>query len=503
MKKKITLDGKSLTINDLVLVSHGGSKNIQVILSQSSQKKIKQSRKTIDTILNENSKKSYYGINTGFGLLSNVRISNSDLTKLQINLLRSHAVGIGKPLSIPEVRAAITLRANTLAQGFSGVSIELVEKLLELLNKEVHPWIPEQGSVGASGDLAPLAHLSLVLIGEGRAYYKGVLMSGADALKKAGITAYQLKAKEGLSLINGTQIMTAIGALAFWRAKKLVETSDITAALSVEALRGSKTPFDERIQKVRPHKGQILVAKNMLSLLENSTIMKSHKNCSRVQDPYSLRCIPQVHGVARDSLDYIEKILLTEINSVTDNPLVFKKDIISGGNFHGEYIAQAMDQLTITISEIANISEQRIQKLINPSFSELPAFLIKDSGINSGLMIVQVAAASLVSENKTLSHPASVDSIPTSADKEDHVSMGTIAARKARSVIDNTLQVLAMEILCSTQGLEFLKPLKPAKKLQNIYKKVRKLVPPIHQDRAFYEDIENLSCLILSPDFTA
>jgi histidine ammonia-lyase len=349
--------------------------------------------------------------------------------------------------------------------------------------------------VGACGDLAPLAHLALVLIGEGEAFYKGRLMAGDLALRKAGLKAYRLKAKEGLSLINGTQIMTAIAVLSYLRAEHLADLAETAAALSLEAVAGSKTPFDEDIQAIRPHKGQKKVAANMLRLLKDSEIMESHKDCGKVQDPYSFRCIPQVHGVCREVIWQIRKVLEVEVNSVTDNPLVFskRKKVLSGGNFHGEYVAMAMDQLALAVAELASISEQRIEKLINPAFSDLPAFLVENGGLNSGFMIVQVAAASLVSENKSLCHPAVVDSIATSADKEDHVSMGTIAARKLRSVVNNAWNVIAMEMFAASQGLEFRKPLKPARGLGRVLEKIRTRVRPVTEDRAFYKDISALA----------
>lgn len=493
--KELIIDGKSLTLEDIARVAYDLEHKIKVSLSPKARVKIKQSRAFIDSQLN--GKDAIYGVNTGFGLLSKVRIDKGKLDRLQVNLLRSHAVGVGKPMSETEVRAAILLRANTLASGNSGVSVELVEALLALLNKGVHPWIPEQGSVGACGDLAPLAHLALVLIGEGRAYLDGKLLPGGRALELAGLKPQKLLPKEGLSLINGTQIMTAIGTLAFLRAEALLEMSEVAGAMTIEALAGSAVPFDENIQLVRPHRGQAETAAHMRKLLSNSQIMKSHINCDKVQDPYSLRCIPQVHGIARDVIRHVRQVLEVEVNSVTDNPLVFldgkKGKIVNGGNFHGEYVAMAMDQLCMAVAELANISERRLEKLINPALSDLPAFLVKESGLNSGFMIVQVAAAALVSENKVLCHPASVDSIPTSADKEDHVSMGTIAARKARSVVENTWNVIAMEFFGASQGLEFRKPLKPAKLVNKAYQLIRERVRPVDEDRAFYEDIHTIA----------
>ncbi|MGE4231990.1 MAG: histidine ammonia-lyase [Bacteriovoracia bacterium] len=492
-KSELLLDGRSLKLQDVWQVAR--NLELEVKIHPKAIKQIQNSKKCVDKVLAQNS--AVYGINTGFGLLSSVRIPKAKLSQLQVNLIRSHAAGVGTPLSIPEVRAMILLRANNLVAGFSGVSVELIESLLGLLNKGVHPYIPEQGSVGASGDLAPLAHLSLTLIGEGRCFYKGELTTAEKALKSAKLKPYKLKPKEGLALINGTQAMTAIGALVLEKAERLTKLSDLASAMSLEACLGSEKPFAPEISNVRPHKGQIEVARNLRNLLSGSEIMKSHHLCKRVQDPYSFRCIPQVHGACRDLIKQARKTVEIEINSVTDNPLVFAKTgkIISGGNFHGEYIAFAMDQLAIGVAELADISDQRIQKLINPHFSEgLPPFLVKDSGLNSGFMIVQYASAALVSENKVLCHPASVDSIPTSADKEDHVSMGTIAARKARNVVENTWNVIAIEMLCATQGIDFRRPLKSSTKINQAYSKIRSVVSFLEEDRVLHDDILKITC---------
>jgi len=438
-------------------------------------------------------KDAVYGVNTGFGLLSDVKIPNEKLAQLQLNLIRSHAVGVGQPLPLPEARAAMLLRTNTLARGNSGCSEALIDKLLEVQNAGLVAWIPEQGSVGACGDLAPLAHMALVLIGEGRVWFKGEWRETAAAFKKAGIKPHALQPKEGLSLINGTQVMTAIGSLVIREALALCKVADIAGALSLDAFRGTAVAFDERIQAVRPHSEQADVARNLRALLKGSRIAESHKDCGKVQDPYSFRCMPQVHGASRRLLHNCVSVLETEMNSSTDNPLIFldgkKGEILSGGNFHGEYVAMIMDTAAIGLSELANIADQRIQKLINPSISGLPAFLTRDPGLNSGMMIVQVATASLVSENKILSHPASVDSIPTSADKEDHVSMGVTAARKARQILANVRHVLAMELLCGFQGVELLRPLKTSKPLEAVHAELRKIVPPIGEDRVFHHDI--------------
>jgi histidine ammonia-lyase len=445
-------------------------------------------------------KDAVYGVNTGFGLLSDVKIPNDKLAQLQLNLLRSHAVGVGQPLSLPESRAAMLLRTNTLARGNSGCSPALLEKLLELQNAGIVAWIPEQGSVGACGDLAPLAHMALVLIGEGRVWFDGKWQDTAAAFKKTGIRPHELQAKEGLSLINGTQVMTAIGALVIHEALALCKIADVAGALSLDAFRGTSVAFDERIQAVRPHSEQADVARNLRALLKGSRIAESHKDCGKVQDPYSFRCMPQVHGASRRLLGNCVSVFETEMNSSTDNPLIFldgkKGEILSGGNFHGEYVAMIMDTAAIGLSELANIADQRIQKLINPAISGLPAFLTRDPGLNSGMMIVQVATAALVSENKVLSHPASVDSIPTSADKEDHVSMGVTAARKARQILANVRHVFAMELLCGYQGVDLLRPLKSSKPLEAVHAEIRKVVPPIGEDRVFHYDIASITAAL-------
>jgi histidine ammonia-lyase len=449
-----------------------------------------------------------YGVNTGFGLMSNVRIPDADIEKLQYNLLRSHACGVGEYLGDDYVRAMMLLRAAALAHGHSGVSLALVQQILTLLNRDVCPLIPSQGSVGASGDLAPLSHLALVLIGEGRARVRGKEVSGREALRMAGLKPLRLGPKEGLALINGTQFMTAIGALTLLDAEHLADVADAAGALTVEALRGTETAFEPEIHAVRPHPGQIKVAKRLKRLImdgsRKSPISQSHEGCGKVQDPYSLRCMPQVHGASRDTLAFTRQVLEREINSVTDNPLVFPAQngeggrILSGGNFHGQIVSISLDALSIAVAELASISEQRIEKLVNPAISELPAFLAKDGGLNSGFMIVQVAAASIVSENKTLCHPASVDSIPTSADKEDHVSMGAWAAIKAARVLANSRRVLAMELLAAAQGIEFLRPLKTSQQLEKILRLIRKSVPKADVDRSYHGDLKFLEKLIAS-----
>jgi histidine ammonia-lyase len=476
----------------------------KVEISSESWKKIQKAHDYLKSVIR--SGKTIYGVNTGFGVLSNVRIQDSEIEELQYNLLRSHAVGTGALLPSSTVRAMMFLRLLSLCQGYSGVSKSTVQILLDCLNKGVHPLIPEQGSVGASGDLAPLSHLALVLIGEGKAEYQGKIYSGKLALKKAGLNPIRLGPKEGLALINGTQFMTAIGVLNLLEAEYLVEAADLIGAMTTEAIKGTHTAFAPEIHSVRAHPGQIESARNIRSILtpngKLSSIAKSHENCGKVQDPYSIRCMPQVHGATRDCLAFIRLSLTREINSVTDNPLVLpdQNKILSGGNFHGQIIAICMDLLAIVTAEIASISEQRLEKLVNPAISELPAFLTPNGGLNSGFMIVQVAAASIVSENKTLCHPASVDTIPTSADKEDHVSMGAWAARKAEIVIDNTRRVLAMELLAAAQGIDFLRPLTSSPIIEKNHKKLRKKISFMKKDRFMKSDIDLAEQMLLNKE---
>ncbi len=497
--KELVIDGSNLNLKKVWEWSHGAGER-QLRLADKARIRVKGSSNYVQRLAK--GKKAVYGVNTGFGLLADVKIPADKLAQLQINLIRSHSVGVGQPLSLPEARAVMLLRTNTLAKGYSGASLALLDKLVEVQNAGIVPWIPEQGSVGACGDLAPLAHMSLVLVGEGRAWFRGEWMDSALALKKAKIKPHTLGPKEGLSLINGTQVMTAIGALVLYEALHLAKVADISGAMSIEAFRGTKVAFSKEIHAVRPHPEQGAVASNLRRLLTRSKLAESHKDCGKVQDPYSFRCMPQVHGAARRLLENGISVIETEMNSATDNPLVFLPNemrgkgegpqggaILSGGNFHGEYVAMIMDTLCIALSELANISDLRIQKLINPAISGLPAFLTKDAGLNSGMMIVQVASASLVSENKVLSHPASVDSIPTSADKEDHVSMGVTAARKARQILTNLRHVLAMELLCASQGIDLLRPLRSNSGLEAVHDEIRSVVPPIESDRIFHHDI--------------
>ena len=495
-KNVVTIDSKSLTIEDVVNVAQH---SYSVILSKDSIQNIKKGREIVEKVLLDN--KTVYGVNTGFGALCRKRISKENIKQLQKNYLLSHATGVDKPFEECTVRAIMLLRANTLASGNCGVRLKLVQTLLDMINTGVHPYIPQKGSVGASGDLAPLAHLGLVLIGEGQAFYKGELLSGKEAMKAANIQTLEVEIKEGLALTNGTQVMTGVAALATYEAEIIMKTADLIAACTIDALKGSDTPFDKRLHELRPHPGQKKSAQNLRHLMKNSQIRESHRNCDHVQDAYSMRCTPQVHGASRDTLDYVKKVTEIEINSVTDNPILFleQEDFLSGGNFHGQPIALAMDYLGIALSEIANISERRIERMVNSKLSEhLPPFLVKEEGINCGLMITQYTAASLVSENKVLAHPASVDSIPTSANQEDHVSMGTIAARKAQQILSNVEYVLAIELLCAMQALDFMKEFKGGDGAESTYKVVREKVLYLDKDRPLYTDINLLKDMISS-----
>ncbi|RMH39726.1 MAG: histidine ammonia-lyase [Deltaproteobacteria bacterium] len=445
-----------------------------------------------------------YGVNTGFGALAEVRISARQIAELQRNLVRSHSVGVGDPLPIEAVRAMMLLRAAVLARGHSGARPVVCERLCALLAAGVHPVIPARGSVGASGDLAPLAHLALTLIGEGEAEFDGAVMPAADALARAGVEPLALEAKEGLTLLNGTQHMTAIGALALHDARVTCRVADIAGAMSLEALKGTQRAFDPRIVDARPHPGAQAAAAHLRSLLDGSEIMASHRDCGKVQDPYSLRCMPQVHGATRDLVEFAAGVIEREANASTDNPLVFVDpdaplggELISGGNFHGQPVALALDAAAIAIAELANISERRIEQLVNPYLSSgLPAFLARESGLHSGFMMAQVTAASLVSENKVLAHPASVDSIPSSAGREDHVSMGATAALKLRQIHDHVRTVLAIELLCAAQGLDLRAPLSTSKPLARVHARIRARVPPMDRDRPIYRDIAAVRALI-------
>lgn len=489
----VAIDGENLTIDDVVQVARFYTK---AQLTKTAVDNIARSRAVIEHAIKDG--RTVYGVNTGFGELASVSIGPKDLAKLQVNIVRSHSVGVGEPFAIDVVRGIMLLRANALAKGYSGVRLEVIQILIDLLNARVTPVVPQQGSVGSSGDLAPLAHMALVLIGEGEAFYKGKRMSGGDALKKAGISPIKLKAKEGVALINGTQPMTSVGTLAMHDALNTVKNAIIAATLSLEALRGTRVALDEKIHAVRPHEGQNDVAHIMRLILGDSEINQSHVNCGKVQDAYSLRCSPQVIGATLDTIRYVESILEIELNSATDNPLVFFEDdtVLSGGNFHGQPIALAMDFLGIALSELANISERRINRLVNPHLSGLPAFLTTESGLDSGMMIAQYTAAALVSENKVLAHPASVDSIPTSADQEDHVSMGTIAARKASQILENVKNVIAIEYMCALQGIDLLAPLKTSESLEKVRECIREVVDKLEDDRPLSPDIQKIRSLM-------
>lgn len=492
-----TLNGQTITVESLFTLSRGP---VDLTVDKACLQAMEASRASIDTRLKTG--EAIYGVNTGFGALSSVRISDSEIEELQRNLIRSHSVGIGDPFTREETRAIMILRANTLARGHSGVRTDVVLKLLEYLKHDLLPVVPCQGSVGASGDLAPLSHLALGLIGEGEGWNAtGVRRPMVELLKEKGVKPLVLQYKEGLSLINGCQVMTAVGMLALKRARDLSFLADIAGSMTLEGLNGSRKAFDPLISAVRPHKGEIATAANLRRILgETSEINESHRNCNRVQDAYSLRCMPAVHGAVKDQLRAAFAILEVEANSSTDNPLVFAKEgkILSCGNFHGMPVAFAMDNAGIALSALASISEQRISKLVNPAMSGLPAFLAPKGGLHSGHMISHVAAASLVSENKVLSHPASVDSIPTSADKEDHVSMGTIAARKFAKIVENVTNVLALEFLSASQAVDLVRPLKASPVVEAVHAQIREQVPFADKDRYFGEDIAKIREMILS-----
>ncbi len=496
------INGNDLTLQDVREVA---TERRAVLLAPDARAAVDLARAVVDEIVAGN--KVAYAITTGVGKLSDVRIPGDQIRELQVNLVRSHAVGVGEPLSVAETRAIMLLRANSLAKGHSGVRAVVIDKLCEMLNRGVTPMVPSQGSVGASGDLAPLAHLALALIGEGECFdEKGQRIPSSEALKRAQITPLVLESKETISLINGTQAMLAVGTLALLAAETLVDSADVLGGLSCDALKGTDTAFDERIHKARPHAGQTKTAANLRRMLEGSQIRESHRACGRVQDAYSLRCIPQVHGAVRDTLAHCREIFETEANSAVDNPLVFitnaknaEGDVISGGNFHGEPLAFALDFLAIALSALAGISERRIERLVNPALSEgLPPFLAPGAGLNSGFMMPQVTAASLVSENKVLAHPASVDSITTSGNKEDYVSMGMTAAIKLKRIVENTRNVLAIEAMAVAQALDFLAPLKTSKRGQAAHAAIRSVCPTMEKDRVMYKDLARISELIAS-----
>ena len=511
--------GLPLTLLDLEDVAVRGR---AVALDESARAKVLRSRAAVDAIGQAGDEgPSVYGVNTGFGALSETRISAADIRALQRNLVRSHSTGIGTDLGLPAIRGIMLLRAQVLALGHSGVRAELIELLLEMLNRGVHPRIPSQGSVGASGDLAPLAHLALALIGEGEAsrdlpprggIYDASIrpraVNSAESLRAAGLAPLVLESKEGLALINGTQYMAAIGTLALLESERLCVAADVAGAMSLEALKGSTRPFDERLQAARPHPGQAVVAKNLRNLLSNSEIAESHKDCKKVQDAYSLRCMPSVHGASRDALTWVRQVLEREVNSVTDNPSVFlgpdgEAEVISGGNFHGQPLALALDLAAMAVAELANISERRVEQMVNPALSTgLTPFLAAGSGLHSGFMIAQVASASLVSENKVLCHPASVDSIPSSAGKEDHVSMGSVSAKKLDQVVQNTRNALAIELMTAAAGVDQRAPLRPSVGVQAALAAIREKVAPMTEDRPLYRDIAAVAALMTSGAIT-
>nr|WP_300089850.1 histidine ammonia-lyase [Sedimentibacter sp.] len=491
--EKVIITGNTLTLEEIAEVCRN---YCSVELSKSAVDRILASRKIVDDFVDNGD--VVYGITTGFGKFSDVSISKDESRLLQKNLIITHAVGAGKPFDTEIVRGIILLRINNLAKGYSGARLETILTMIEMLNKKVHPVVPQKGSLGSSGDLAPLSHMVLPMIGLGIAEYEGVVMTGEEAMKKAGIPVIELTSKEGLALINGTQVMTAVGSLTVYDALNLVKISDIAAALSFEAHHGIVDALDHKVHDVRPHKGQMDTARIMLDLLAESK-MTTRQGDIRVQDAYSLRCTPQVHGASKDAVNYVKEKVEIEINSVTDNPIIFPetKEGISGGNFHGQPMALSFDFLGIALAELADISERRLERLVNPALSGLPAFLVEHGGINSGFMIVQYSAASLVSENKVLSHPASVDSIPSSANQEDHVSMGTIAARKSREIMENVRRVLAMEIMCACQGIDMRGNKGLGKGTKTVYEAVRKSVPMLTEDRPLYEDINKCEELII------
>ncbi|HPW99619.1 MAG TPA: histidine ammonia-lyase [Sedimentibacter sp.] len=495
---KVIITGNSLTLEEVNAVCRNYEK---VELSNLAVEKILESRKVVDDFVDNED--VVYGITTGFGKFSDVTISKEESKTLQKNLIITHAVGAGKPFDTEIVRGIMLLRINNLAKGYSGARLETIQTMIVMLNKKVHPVVPEKGSLGASGDLAPLSHMVLPMIGLGQAEYKGEILTGQEAMEKSGIPVIQLTAKEGLALINGTQVMSAVGALTVYDSLNILKVADIAAALSFEAQNGIINALDKRLHDVRPHKGQIDTARIMKELLTGSK-MTSRQGQIRVQDAYSLRCVPQVHGASKDAINYVKEKVEIEINSVTDNPIIFPetKEGISGGNFHGQPMALCFDFLGIALSELADISERRIERLVNPTLSGLPAFLVEHGGLNSGFMIIQYSAAALVSENKILAHPASVDSIPSSANQEDHVSMGTIAARKAREIMENVRRVLAMEIMCACQGIDLRGNKGLGAGTKPVYEKVRKAVPMLKEDRPLYEDINKCEELIIKGTIT-
>ncbi len=504
------IDGESLSFEDVLAVAFGDSGSTRIGLTDSAKEKVSRSARAVETLLERG--EIAYGITTGFGAFKDRIISRDEVELLQTNILKSHAVGVGEPLDEAQTRAVMLIRANTLARGFSGIRLSTIELLLEMLNKGIHPVIPSQGSLGASGDLAPLAHMALPLIGEGEVVFGGVRMSGAEAFAKAGLEPIQLAAKEGLALTNGTTVMTALGLMQTARAQWLADTADVAGCLSLEALNGTTAAFDERIHALRPHPRQIECAANLRALLEESEFTREH-DPANIQDAYTLRCIPQVHGACRDAIAYSEWVVNIELNAVTDNPLIFQDpesgeiEVLSGGNFHGEPLAIAMDYLAIALSELGNISERRIMRLTDEDSNShvLPAFLTEHGGLNSGFMIVQYTAAALATENKVLAHPASVDTIPSSANVEDHVSMGVTSALKLCRISRNLEQIIALELLSASQAVDLRKKAygverKLGEGTRRIYARIRDEVPFIEQDEVMYPHIEAVNG-ILRKDF--
>lgn len=501
----VTLNGQPLRLAEVEAVA---MRRCRVEIAAGARERMAASRTLIEKILSEG--RTVYGVNTGFGKLADVRVSNENLAQLQANLVRSHAGGVGQPMSEAESRAMLLLRANVLAKGFSGTRVEVLELLVAMLNAGVHPVIPEKGSVGASGDLAPLAHLALVVIGEGEAFYQGERIAGGEALSRAGLRPVQLAAKEGLALLNGTQAMVAVGGLAVARAQRLVRLADVGGAMSLDALLGTPVAFDARIQEARPHAGQIAAASHLRELMEDSEIRESHReHCSRVQDAYCLRCMPQVHGAVRGVLAHVAGVLETEAGSATDNPLVFPDggdggDVLSGGNFHGAPLSYALDYAAIGITDLASITERRIDRLLNPDINEgLPAFLSPDPGLSSGFMIAQIVAAALINECQVLAHPSSTGSIPTDGGKEDHVSMGMTGALKLRQIVEHVERIVAIELMCAAQAVEFRRPLKSSAALEGVLAEVRSVVPRLEQDRVLAGDIEALAAAVRNGVFDA
>lgn len=493
--KTIEIDGHHLDLEQFIAVARFGA---QIRIADRAIERMARSRKVVEDIVE--SGRPAYGINTGFGDFSRVSISRDDANTLQNNLILSHCTGMGEAYPAETVRGMLLLRANALCGGYSGIRPEIVLTMADMLNLNVHPVVPQKGSLGASGDLAPLSHLALVLLGLGEAEYQGVCLPGAEAMKRAKLPTYSLRAKEGLALINGTQAMCSAGALALYDGLQAAKLADIIASMSLEALRGLTNAFEDRVQSVRPQKGQALVARNLRMLCEGSEILEGSKDL-RVQDAYTLRCIPQVHGAIRVAFAHVLDIVTDELNAATDNPLIFSDDsaVISGGNFHGEPLALAFDYLGIAAAELANISERRLERMVNPQLSGLPAFLVREGGLNSGMMIIQYSAASMVSENKIFAHPASVDSIPSSANQEDHVSMGATAARKARLIVENTLSVLAMELMCACQGIDLVGG-KPSPVHAAILEHVRRHVLYYDRDREIRLDINAMNSIIRRGD---